>query len=77
MRKSKSPAGSQTQLVLNYLKAGGILDRTDALVHYRIYNLPEVIHKLRNKGHRILTIPALDPYGAARCVYVYDRSIFC
>lgn len=77
MRKSKSPAGTQTQLVLNYLKAGGIIDRTDALVHYRVYNLPEVIRKLRNKGHRILTIPALDPYGAARCVYVYDRSIFC
>ena len=77
MKLQKAPEGTQTTQVLNCLRAGGAIDRLDALVHYRIYNLPHVIHMLRKKGHRILTIPACDPYGATRCVYVYDRSIYC
>lgn len=66
---------AQTTLILNHLKEGGVIDRLDALAHFRVYNLPSVIMKLRKKGHPIMTIPAYDPYGGLRCVYQYDRSV--
>lgn len=47
---------TQTEKVLNHLKKNKYIDRAIAINRYNIFNLPDVIMRLRRSGHPIETV---------------------
>ena len=48
---------TQTEKVLAYLKVHGTINRAQALNDLHIFNLPEVVRKLRAQGVDVVTDP--------------------
>lgn len=47
----------QTEKVRRYIEVHGFINREIALNELYVYNLPEVVRKLRAKGVNVVTIP--------------------
>ena len=48
---------TQTEKVKKFIETYGSINREQALNHLYVYNLPEVVRKLRAKGVNVITIP--------------------
>lgn len=59
---------TQTDKVLAYLKVHGTIDRAQALNVLHIFNLPEVVRKLRAQGVDVVTYPVKGK-AATYCRY--------